>query len=578
MTGLFFFHRTTLAPINTTPTGLFMRSPAPFSLALCVFLLASPLSVVGQMSSSTEPKGPAAPSLSPFTTRGHLPMDFGTDTFDLGEMFPAATELAPGIELKALCAYAESGNATAQYQMGMVYLLGRLDQKIDPTAAFPWFEQAAQQGHPEALISTGIMLGNGIGVEIDRPRALEYIRRAAELEVPEAMFQLALGAVSGVAAPKDLPAARRWLEQAAIRGHGASQYLLGRFYELGWTLEKPAWDQARYWYRRALDRGYSEALFAHWVYVATQAGTERNFADARTFYENQALEEQPDGLFHLGWMYLDSIGVERDRVRGLELLRHAAEAGHPQAQYRLGRAILQGFGGQAPAEAREWLGKAANADDVDALVLYGECLLRGVGGEVDPASARTLFEKAAARGNELAMMNLGSMAEAGSALAHPDLATAHKWYEQAGELGHAPALFALAGCFRDGRGVEKDLTKAFDLYVRSANLGFAPAQSNLGVFLRQGQGAEVDFEASVRWLTRAANQGNRPAMFNLAVCHFRGEGTPIDQAEGLKWMRLAAQGGDAEASRLAREVLTFLPETTIAEAARRVSLFQPVSE
>jgi TPR repeat protein len=231
-----------------------------------------------------------------------------------------------------------------------------------------------------------------------------------------------------------------------------------------------------------------------------------------------------------------------------------------------------------PVAAQVWIDRAASAGVVEALELQGECLQDGIGREADPDKARTAFLAAAKANHEVALTNLGLMAEKGSGLEAPDYAEALSWYEKASALGHAPALMGQAALYRDGRGVERDLAQAAALYRQAAELGYAPAQSNLGVFFRQGMGVDRDLEKSVEWLTRAARQGNGPAMFNLAICHFRGEGTPVDQVEGFQWLLLAGQRGNAEAARLANEVRAFLPQETIDQGTQRAADFSPVSE
>lgn len=53
--------------------------------------------------------------------------------------------------------------------------------------ALKWYEMAANQGHPKALVNLGYFYEHGIEVDKDVERALSYYRSAAEKGLPSAM-------------------------------------------------------------------------------------------------------------------------------------------------------------------------------------------------------------------------------------------------------------------------------------------------------------------------------------------------------------------------------------------------------
>ena len=89
------------------------------------------------------------------------------------------------------------GRPWAQYFMGMLEL--RLYRETgDATKAIPLLEEAASQGHPDAMIFLSEVLVTGMGVPIDRRRAVGFALHALEVE-PVRLFERACRVACGVA-------------------------------------------------------------------------------------------------------------------------------------------------------------------------------------------------------------------------------------------------------------------------------------------------------------------------------------------------------------------------------------------
>ena len=92
----------------------------------------------------------------------------------------------------AICrALAESGNADAQYDMGLILVRG-VHVERDEAAAFAWFSRAAELGDKEALASLGGMYFRGMGVAADRALGIKLWQQAAEAGVSAARLELAM--------------------------------------------------------------------------------------------------------------------------------------------------------------------------------------------------------------------------------------------------------------------------------------------------------------------------------------------------------------------------------------------------
>jgi peptidoglycan hydrolase-like protein with peptidoglycan-binding domain len=95
------------------------------------------------------------------------------------------------------------------------------------------------------------------------------------------------------------------------------------------------------------------------------------------------------------------------------------------------------------ADAAYWYRLAAAEGEAKAFTNLGTLMVRGEpGGKKDPAAARLLWLAAAARGEPVAMFNLGAMYEHGIGVS-ADPAAARRWYELAARHGHPQASNAL---------------------------------------------------------------------------------------------------------------------------------------
>ncbi|HEV2187469.1 MAG TPA: peptidoglycan-binding protein [Stellaceae bacterium] len=113
--------------------------------------------------------------------------------------------------------------------------------------------------------------------------------------------------------------------------------------------------------------------------------------------------------------------------------------GGPQ---RLAKAASLEIAG-AYGEAAYWYRLAANDGEAKAFTNLGTLMVRGRGvDKPDPSAAQLLWLSAAARGETVALFDLGAMYEQGVGVP-ADLAAARKWYAAAAAKGHPQARDAL---------------------------------------------------------------------------------------------------------------------------------------
>ena len=108
---------------------------------------------------------------------------------------------------------AEQGNASAQYEVGVLYAEGKGVSASDVIAA-AWFQRAAEQGVAGAQYNLGVSFAEGLGVAQDDAAAVKWFRRAADQGMPYAQLNLGLMFVAGRGVPQNNIEAVKWLELA----------------------------------------------------------------------------------------------------------------------------------------------------------------------------------------------------------------------------------------------------------------------------------------------------------------------------------------------------------------------------
>lgn len=179
-------------------------------------------------------------------------------------------------ERDQLLAKAQSGDAEAQYWVGIMYTEARVPQNL--AEGTRWLLKSAEQAYAPAELAYAFrsMLANPSVAE-------KWMRRAAEHGDAEAQFWLGVGYEEKWFGAVDIQEAIRWYRRAAERGDPDAQVELGQKYEDGEGLEQN-YTLAAEWYRKAAEH----------VPDLGGAGQGRN---------------------HLGWLYMQGLGVPRDYVQ-----------------------------------------------------------------------------------------------------------------------------------------------------------------------------------------------------------------------------------------------------------------------
>ena len=137
--------------------------------------------------------------------------------------------------------------------------------------------------------------------------------------------------------------------------------------------------------------------------------------------KSAAQERLPEAQFKLGILYLKGAGIEKEVLKGQNLLLQAAKQDHAEAQFELGHLYRTGTGvTRDGAEAIRWYKSAADLG-------YGQ-----------------------------AMLSLGIMYDGGEVGTPKDPNIAISWYRQAAEKGIAQACSILGVKYFSGEDVISD--------------------------------------------------------------------------------------------------------------------------
>lgn len=199
-----------------------------------------------------------------------------------------------------------------------------------------------------------------------------------------------------------------------------------------------------------------------------------------------------------------------------DVIRRAAEDGHPVAQNMLGVSLTDPEGAQGlpydPAAAHGWYLKAADQGFARAhfnLAIFWQKDHPGFG--IDPDKSRARAEEAIA-------------------------------------LGYPHANTVIGDLYKTGLVGPADPARAFEYYRRAADGGAFNGYRMTGYAYLNGEGVEKDAELGALYLERAVRAGDSVPLRDLAFLYEGNEGVPQDLVKAYLLYRLGVERGRADAA------------------------------
>jgi TPR repeat protein len=336
---------------------------------------------------------------------------------------------------EALETAAKDDPAVAARILGEAYLRGLLTPSPDPDKAVFWWKRAADAGDVLSVLLIARFYEGQFGFpELKDPKAaLANFTKAADLGNAGAMAALGSRLLSGDEKIRDEKKGREWLKKAIAAKEYAAYLALGDYEE----------------------------------------NIKKDLKAALAEYERGKDAGQMDCMLRTADFYLEGKGVDKDADRGMSLLRKAAEAGNPIANYRV---ALQFLAAEKPEKADLLTGygymlAASNGNLAEAQNQLGVLYLSGKLGTADVPAGVAWLTRAAQGGNAQAQNNLATMYERGLGGVPKNLDNAIQLYTLAANQGHGPATFALARLINEGVGTKADPVKAWALATLAVERG-----------------------------------------------------------------------------------------------------------
>ena len=128
---------------------------------------------------------------------------------------------------------------------------------------------------------------------------------------------------------------QRYLIQSAEQGYQVAQYAVGYMYSYAKQGFPQDYAQCVYWYKKAAEQGYPEAMNNLGDKYEYGRGVPRDYVTAAYYYQQAVEQNIVEAIYNLGRLYLRGLGVEKDIEIGTQLLQRAADRCYQPARRKL---------------------------------------------------------------------------------------------------------------------------------------------------------------------------------------------------------------------------------------------------
>jgi uncharacterized protein len=440
------------------------------------------------------------------------------DSFDPATGLPTSFLTVSNIPEECFTWYrraAELGETNAMWQLVRDLNLGvtvaPTGTTIDPATGLP-------------MLAAVIDPATGLPMPLPTKETIRWLRKLVETGDTDAMIQLGSVFIHGYNTDTNVDEGVKLFEKAGSAGNLGAYCTLAHMYETGDGVTKDSF-QAVNWYEKAADKDYTFAQIDLANLLRKNdmiKDLEKSFqlslkVAQKSLADTNSIEQRciQDEYVYVGKAYDKGLGVAVDKFEAVKWYEKAAEAGKPEAQWRLGVKYDLGDGVlKDKQKALHWYLKAAEQNEIGLLAKY----MGDVSGVAE------------------SQRNLGYMYQSGEGVSK-DAQEAFKWFLKAAKNGSDAAQFEVAEAYNSGVGVLQDKQEAFNWYQKAANGGYKPAQIKLAQFY--------------------LGQVNSPA------------NSPENRIAAHVWLNLAAAQGYEDATQLRTSLVRKMSPKEIAEAQRQ---------
>jgi len=460
----------------------------------------------------------------------------GADAVSVPFVLPSTLEYQL-LEEFVLMQKANSGEASAQHELGLRYLLGR-GFPVDTSKAAYWIQRAADQNLPLAEFNFGLLSINGDGVEWNPFKAFKYFRAAATQEVPQAVYVLGLQYTEDFVVPRNWPRSYRYFKKAAELGFEDAKQTMKEMQRRGFdtveTATAPA-EKSTASHRTAADTGV--AL----LFIDFHMDTATNVADTTLIREAYKAVDVPAVKQSVAGEQAPALDSSAN-----SFFLASAEAGNPEALCLLGRCYEHGLNVRRdPLLAAVYYLRALHLDSFRAPALLWKLTnSEEFGRELELQSSKK---------NPDALYVWSGL----TSLGFSKMLNEKQAFElllRAAVMEHVPSMVELGSCYFVGRWTQQDRAKTAELWSRAASLGSREAQVRLAAANVIGQLRTQPADTALAFLHTMAKQGSLLSSLTLAYCAEHGICVPLNIGEAYREFHKCMERGSETAYRALRSM------------------------
>ncbi|MDO8550657.1 MAG: tetratricopeptide repeat protein [Ignavibacteria bacterium] len=449
---------------------------------------------------------------------------------------------------------ANAGNAFAQHELGLRYLLG--DGVIaDTLQGAIWIKKAADQNLTSAIFNYGILQLNGWGVPWNPFEAFKSFLNAAESGMAQAQHIVGMFYTDNLIVKRDWSLAYTWVKKAADKNYKPAEESLTEFLDkipadqLDTSFIKPDKDL------KSSDEENSLVSTLGLVFIDFDAvlDTIKEVKDKMLIEDlsNPGNEIAADSLLKDA-EYLNEIDTNL-----IPHLLKLADNGSPEALTILGRMYEKkvhfsqrdGFPKKNDVTAASYYIRAVRFDSPTAgKLLYDLCKdnkfimqVQDLSGKEEPEAMFVWYG--------ITILGFDVRIAESDAL---------NLLVESSSKGYLPALNELGLNYYTGNILTEDKQKAMELWQFAERLNNLEAKTRIATGIIFGEIKSDDISGSIKILIETAENGSVLAQVALGYAYENGVGLEKSKSEAVKYYRYAAQRGNrfayAELKRIYDEI------------------------
>lgn len=271
-------------------------------------------------------------------------------------------------------------------------------------------------------------------------------------------------------------------------------------------------------------------------------GVERNPEEATKWYQKCVDADYEDAAIDYAKFLYYGEYVVADKKKSMDVVRKFAEQGKSASQEWLAY-VLSDNEYQDYENALYWREKAAEQDNIDAIINMGLMYKSGRGVQQSYDKALAYLKKAVDKGIAFAAYHVANIYHEKNLMYD-----AVDYYMKAASED-ARAQYMLGVFYMLGENLPYDINKAIEMYEKAAEQNYPDAQAALGTCYESNEYGIGNGEKAKYWFEKAINNGVVAVWHNLGNMYMNGEVIAKDMDQAIYCYQKSAECGSVESQR-----------------------------